>query len=89
MSLICGGWSLGTGIGGLGTMKATKELIGQLKSATFDMDNFPRMNSEVTAVQVGVLRQAISILEYQQKELNRANRDNGMVHETTFIDSQG
>jgi hypothetical protein len=49
-------------------MKASKELINQLKSATFDMNNFPRMSSETTAVNVGVLRQAIAVLEYSHKE---------------------
>lgn len=55
------------GIGRLGTMKASKEFIENLESLTYDPQGFPRNNKELINIQVGTIRNLISILNFQHK----------------------
>lgn len=49
-------------------MKASKELLNYLGTLTKDSDTFPRANAETVQIRVGMLREIISILQFQNKE---------------------
>lgn len=49
------------------SMKASKEFIENLESLTYDPQGFPRNNKELINIQVGTIRNLISILNFQHK----------------------
>ena len=70
-------------------MRVSRELIDWLEKLTFDNQGFPRKNEDMIGMQVGTLRGLLAILNFEYKEFNRADSNSKVVHETTFIDSQG
>jgi hypothetical protein len=62
-------------------MKASKELLSYLGTLTKDTDTFPRANAETVGIRVGMLREIISILQFQNKEPYRGT--------ISLLESQG
>jgi len=60
-------------------MKASKELIEWLEKLTVDNQGFPRTNEEVIGMQVGTLRGLIAILNFENKQFNRAKETVGLI----------
>jgi hypothetical protein len=49
-------------------MRASKELLNYLGTLTKDADTLPRANAEVVPIRVGMLREVIAILQFQNKK---------------------